>query len=51
MNNPVSAQKLKALESRMAKLNVLEEDIEEKFVRCQGSGGCDTDPRGPAKKR
>ena len=36
---PVTPLKQKQLEKRMAELGLLEEDIEEKFVRGSGSGG------------
>lgn len=36
---PVSAEKLKDLETRMARLGIREEDLEEHFVRSSGRGG------------
>ncbi len=36
---PVSPHKLRALEERMARLGVREEDIEETFIRSGGPGG------------
>jgi peptide chain release factor len=39
MQNPVSPEKLTALEQRMAALGVHETDLLEKFVRGSGSGG------------
>ena len=36
---PISPQKLKALENRMRKLALREEDMEEEFIRGSGSGG------------
>lgn len=35
----VSPEKIRALEERMKALDIREEDIMEKFVRCQGRGG------------
>jgi protein subunit release factor B len=36
---PVSPEKLKDLETRMARLGIREEDLEEHFVRSSGRGG------------
>jgi peptide chain release factor len=36
---PVSEEKSRALQERMAALGIREEDIEERFVRSSGSGG------------
>ena len=35
----VSAAKIEALEARMAKLGIREQDLEERFLRAQGPGG------------
>lgn len=39
MQNPLSTEKLAALEQRMAALGIAEGDLLEKFVRGSGSGG------------
>ena len=39
MPNPLTAEKIAALEERMAKLGLTEGDLVEKFVRGSGSGG------------
>jgi protein subunit release factor B len=39
MHNPVTPEKLAALEQRMAALGITETDLLEKFVRGSGSGG------------
>jgi protein subunit release factor B len=39
MRNPVTSEKLAALEQRMAALGITEGDLLEKFVRGSGSGG------------
>lgn len=39
MQNPLSSEKLAALEQRMAALGIAEGDLLEKFVRGSGSGG------------
>ena len=39
MQNPITSDKLAALESRMAALGITEVDLLEKFVRGSGSGG------------
>ena len=36
---PVSEEKNRALQERMASLGIREEDIEERFIRSSGSGG------------
>ncbi len=39
MIHMISPDKLKALEAKMQSLDIKEEDLDEKFVRCQGRGG------------
>ena len=38
-NTPVSSDKWKALETRLLKLGIREQDLEERFVRAGGPGG------------
>lgn len=38
-NFPVSSEKAKALETRLLKLGISEQDLEERFVRAGGPGG------------
>ncbi len=37
--HPIKAEKLQELETRMEQLGILEEDLEEQFIRGSGSGG------------
>ncbi|NJM38940.1 MAG: peptide chain release factor-like protein [Akkermansiaceae bacterium] len=39
MQNPITAEKIAALEQRMAGLGIVDADLLEKFVRGSGSGG------------
>lgn len=39
MQNPISSEKTEALDQRMAKLGITENDLLEKFVRGSGAGG------------